>query len=636
MKYISKIGGICLVAITLAFSSCESYLDKAPESIISEEDAFKSFMNFQGFIEEIYAKVPEVLKISWNTSFNFGEDEIGNISSNANGQLFNSIDQGNFWSWQTCNNSWIHGGLEPSLWNNSWKYIRKANVGIENFDILVDATQEEKDLILGQLYFFRAWWHYEIGILFGGFPYIDEVLPSDIPRYPRLPFRDYMDKVAADFEKAAELLPIDWDNTTVGLATLGKNSSRVNKITALAYLGKAHLWNASPLIEVGPVNLDGSDTYKYNSEYAKKAAEAFGELLALVENGETQYSLAAFDYENIYDHIKSDTAIDSYTQIFYTVEDNFKTPGASEAIFKSTCKNPHNSVWRHGFYWGPKVNALVDHDNYIHHPTANYVNYYGMENGLPITDPSSGFDPTHPFKNRDPRFYHDIMFDGFKFVNGTIDAQGDKHLKYLNLSTGGWARSDSHGSRTGYFTQKLADHRINKFDRFGDWNYKYNALLPYVRLSDIYLMYAEACAVNGGANGKSTNFNKSAVEAVNTIRARVGAGDVGVNYLSNDNKFMDEIRRERAVELAFEALRFDDLRRWLLLTAYPYNVKTAHEFTRVESDSFFETNDPRDAEVSGLREVEILRRNFSARHYWLPLFKDDVLLYEEFTQNPGW
>ena len=54
------------------------------------------------------------------------------------------------------------------------------------------------------------------------------------------------------------------------------------------------------------------------------------------------------------------------------------------------------------------------------YPTANYVNYYGMQNGYPINDMTkadaeSGYDPTHPWKNRDPRFYKTIMFDGVKW-----------------------------------------------------------------------------------------------------------------------------------------------------------------------------------------------------------------------------
>ena len=39
-------------------------------------------------------------------------------------------------------------------------------------------------------------------------------------------------------------------------------------------------------------------------------------------------------------------------------------------------------------------------------PTANYVNYYGKEYGLPLDDPESGFDKTHTWKDREARFTH--------------------------------------------------------------------------------------------------------------------------------------------------------------------------------------------------------------------------------------
>lgn len=84
----------------------------------------------------------------------------------------------------------------------------------------------------------------------------------------------------------------------------------INKIMALGYLGKNYLWAASPLMEHG-AQLGGSNTYNYNTEYAKKAAEAFGELLTLVESGQTQYALAQFDYSDIYNHTKSASASNS-------------------------------------------------------------------------------------------------------------------------------------------------------------------------------------------------------------------------------------------------------------------------------------------------------------------------------------
>ncbi len=53
---------------------------------------------------------------------------------------------------------------------------------------------------------------------------------------------------------------------------------------------------------------------------------------------------------------------------------------------------------------------------------------------------------------------------------------------------------------------------------------------------------------------------------------------------------------------------------------------------------FFKNNDPRDARVGGWEEGYklILTRNFDERHYWFPFLNDDVYLYEEFEQNPGW
>ena len=78
------------------------------------------------------------------------------------------------------------------------------------------------------------------------------------------------------------------------------------------------------------------------------------------------------------------------------------------------------------------------------------------------------------------------------------------------------------------------------------------------------------------------------------------------------------------------------MQRWLLLTEYPYNVKTSHEFDRVESDEFYKNNDPRDARVANFREEVILTRRFGVKHYWFPLKIEDVSLYPEFGQNPGW
>ncbi len=643
--------GCVSLALGTSLSSCQDYLDKEPDSTVSADDAFANFRNFQGFVEEIYNCIPDKEKCNYCPSWNWGDDEIFNPE--ADNRMTHQVDLGNFRAWESTGNWLKRDGSSTStnkfdhgIWNHAWYCIRKCNLGLQNIDKFVTGSAEEKKLIEGQLYFFRAWWHEELMEYFGGMPYVDTFLGDNAEqRLPRLTYQECADKAAADFRKAADLLPINWDKTSAGAATQGKNDLRINKIMALGYLGKTYLWAASPLMKNGAqagASKNGK-TYDYDQEYAKKAAEAFGELLSLVEAGQTQYALAEFKYSDIYNHEKSADANSCFSDIFYTKKQNWKMPGTVEAIFRGPSPDFNGSNWNTSKVFGPKVQKVVAHDNVIHQPTANLVEAYGMANGEPIylvengqyvLNPKSGFDPKHPFKNRDPRFYHDIVFDGFKYLNGTPGQYAD--LQYCQLYTGGNMRPIANASRTGYFIQKLVPHTCNEVDKDYDWGSALHCYLPYMRLADIYLMYAEACAAFGGASGKSSNFGKTAEDAINTLRDRCGAGHVAPEFVADNHKFMDEVRREREVELSFEGFRFCDLQRWLLLTEAPYNQKFSQEFDRVESADFYTKNDPKDARVANYRRKLILTRNFDAKHYWFPLPIKETQISSEFKQNPGW
>ena len=207
------------------------------------------------------------------------------------------------------------------------------------------------------------------------------------------------------------------------------------------------------------------------------------------------------------------------------------------------------------------------------------------------------------------------------------------------MYTNGYTRSAADASRTGYYCQKLVPHQANKCDEMYNWNGNLHTYLPYMRLADIYLMYAEACAAIGNTydpltTAKANNYTKSAADAINVLRDRVGAGHMAENL--DNKKFMDEVRRERACELAFEGFRFNDLQRWLLLTEEPFTAKYSAEFDRVHDYDWYKTNDPKKAEVKNWHEKKILQRYFRARHYWFPLPEKDTYLYLEFEQNPGW
>ena len=637
----------CALSLICGFASCTDYLDKTPDSTVNADEAFKNFTNFQGFVEEVYNCIPNKESNFWCCSFNWGEDEILNTGLGDSHETAH-FDLGDYRYWYSDPQSFLHSNGLNSTSNDkfshslehAWYCIRKCNLGLENLEKMTNCTQEEKNIIKGQLLFFRAWWHEELMEFYGGMPYVDTVLDgSQALTLPRLSFQECATKCAEDFRAAADLLPNDWDKTTIGKKTLGKNDLRITKVCALGYLGKVLLWAASPLnnlkAEVGASK--NGDTYRYNVEFATKAADALAEAISQVNSGSTPYALAEYKYDNIYDHVASEDSKTNFSDIFRTTGKGWKQPGSTEAILRAPYIGANGSNWNFTKNWGIKINEIVQHDALIHQPTANYVNYYGMANGLPLDDPESGFDPTHPFKGRDPRFYHDIIFDGFQYINTTIGKDDpDYQFKYVQMYTGSNLRSSSsQGCRTGYYCQKLVPHQANKYDGMYNWGGALQCDLPYMRLADIYLMYAEAGAAVQGANYKSNKCNLTAVDAINVLRDRVEAGHVADKYAANQQKFMDEVRRERAVELAFEGFRWNDLQRWLLLTEYPYNIKTSQEFRRVGNYDFTK-KDPRDAEVTGWSEKTILTRDFSEKHYLLPLKQSDVYLYPEFGQNPGW
>lgn len=624
-KYLKVIVKFCLLIGIVLGVSCEDYLDKTDESIISPDEAFKNFTNFQGFTEELYHCIPDFTNAYWTNSWNWGDDEI--TSTDINYHFVNKVDNGNFWGWQSEFDGWSSGWMNAAdastdddrfhkdIWKNGWYGIRKANIGLENLDKMTDATQEEKDLIKGQLLFFRAWFHFQFIQYFGGLPYIDYVLPSDEPlRLPRLSYSECADKIAADFQEAADLLPINWDNTVPGQRTLGKNALRINKIMALGYLGKNYLWAGSPLM-----NRESTGSTTYNSEYCKKAANVFGELLSLCESGEAPYSLVPFS---------------NYQVNFYTTGQNWRIPGSTEAIFRGPYFDANGSNWGTSKQYQPAI--IQDGANFL--PTANYVDNYGMANGLPIkditkADPESGYDPEHPWEGRDPRFYHDIIYDGVKVVQGAMPADQENN-RYANLYTGGSYRDISTGSRTGYLNYKFIPITANRYDDGFNFGANLNIHIPWMRLADVYLMYAEAVAQGyGSPQSSASTFSKTAVEAVNKIRERAGVGFLNEAYTGTLPKFMEELRRERAVELAFEGHRFNDLRRWLLLTEYPYTLKTSVEFDRAGE---LNKDDPTQNKVLNIHEEVILEHNYSNKHYWLPLKNADVNMYLDFPQNPGW
>jgi hypothetical protein len=608
MKTYSKIILSASVFILLSgIVSCRKYLDRAPEAGISESEVFLNFRNFQGFVEELYSCLPDMSKSTWNGEWNTGDDILS--TTNANYRLNAEFDNGNYWAWRTNGGGWDNSWLDDNgpntnpnesknkgLWPLSWYGIRKANVGLANIELMVDATDEERNFVKGQLLFFRGFFHFQIMSFWGGLPYIDTVLSSsERLELPRMSYKETALRAAQDLEEAAALLPANWDNSVVGQATLGNNQQRVTKSTALGIKGKNLLYSASPMM-----NQSSGGSAGYDQELCKQAAEAFTRMLKLSDDGDAYYKLLPFD---------------RYSENWYTISSYGKHPGYPEVVFGPPTYAGWQSRWSLvNMFIPPPLGGEAG----ISSPAANYVNNFGMANGLPLDAAGSGYNITDPWSGRDPRFYKCITYDGVRIIQGT----GNVDYRFANLYNGGNLRRDNDASRTGYLVGKFVTNKCNNVDN--EWN-NINIIIPYLRLADVYLMYAEAVLHGYGTPQDSYPGYLSAIEAVNKIRQRANMPDIDARYLGSKDDFMGELIRERAVELAFEGLRWHDLRRWMLAGEKKYKEKTAIDFDRGA-----------DGKPINLRERLVITRVFDQKHNWLPLPTNQVNLYPSFGQNPGW
>jgi SusD family. len=588
-KSITRYLGILVIGGLLSTVSCVDYLDKAPEVDLAAEDVYSSFTRFQGFMEDIYQCVVDVTHASSaEMSWNFAGDE---LLCTQGAQLVMRFQDGNYWEALTSNytpfnlrnaNQVGTNDKVQGYWGSGWFGIRKANQAIGNIDKLVNATQEERDIILGQAYFFRAYLHFEILRAWGHIAYVDSVYAaSDAITPAAQSYKATADRIEQDLLTAIPLLPENWDNTTVGQTTLGRNAIRVTKGAAMAYLAFNRLYAASPLM-----NGEETGNFNYNEALCKSAAEAYLDVINLHKKG-------VYDFETWEDYYKN----------FYTM--NGAVPLGKEIIWSNPIIS--NSRWNYGDFtlramggWG-----------IFSSPTENYVQYFGMKNGLPLEESDSGYDPSDPWTDRDPRFYYNIITDGERIIQNV-----ENEHTFAQFFVGG-LHMQSGNSLTGYAYKKFKHVTCNTFDNLWSGNYFFQC--PKIRLAAIYLEYAEAVNEVYGPEG-SIPGGPTAIEAVNIIRARAGVPDVDPRFFTKE-KFRDEIRRERFVELAFEAHRWNDLRRWRLSDQLKYREKYVLEFDK--DHTYFNKR---------LYATTV----FEPKHWWLPFPVNQVALYPEFKQNPGW
>lgn len=174
--------------------------------------------------------------------------------------------------------------------------------------------------------------------------------------------------------------------------------------------------------------------------------------------------------------------------------------------------------------------------------TANQsiVDSYEMANGKTIDDPSSGYDPQAPYKNRDPRLSMSILYPGAWFNGRYFNSLDPTSPDYHQTAV---------GPRTGYNVLKYYKKVPSSLFSNGGEN------VIVIRLAEVLLTYAEAAI-------ELNQISDGVYDAIDLVRVRAGMPKVDRSVYSTQTELRGLVRRERRVELAFEGLRYWDIKRW--------------------------------------------------------------------------
>ncbi len=535
---------IFLIPLLIAMSACQnSFLDTADPRTLNSDNFPSTMEHLDLMLNGIYAN-----------QHSFGL--FGHNMLSKNSYCFDHTqDQGwtafQFWNDLNQNNAQPNNEFMNETWRDAWKGVQRSNALISGLatyrEKFASANDEpELKLIEGQAYYIRAWHYFYLISFWGedfiingqggeklGVPLITEVASElDQTQLPRASVRQIWDLIIADLKRSETLLE--------GVTWSGNDRNRVDMWAVKSFLGKAYAF---------------SDDWANAEITLKSVIDGSGK------------SLAPFDVYNAMFNGKNEFNSESIYELNLNVDRNTwgawgdQSTGSSIGMVISPCFM-NNSGGADASGWS----NVFPHDKTLERfgfkePVVNLIPNPAFDSNSPasIDNQPEIPDPAYVARSRDlratqqvdPRLYvgtlqpylDSMTVDGrvrpivpFKDVPTTFQAWSFR--KYVNLEGNEYSVNVNNGSN-----------------------------VYWLRLADVYLLYAEAL-IRNGKSGEGLEYINKIKRRAYGLPSDVAAPGIDYTSLTDQTNATDPVlqndplKYERWAELYGEGHWWFDVRRW--------------------------------------------------------------------------
>jgi hypothetical protein len=637
---------LTLLITGLTFGSCKKYLEVQPLDKVPVEQLLLDPNGIKVLLANLYSRMP-VEDFKYNPAQGFNYHRTTSQS--------NYVEPGFGTTYFTDEATLSQGSGVGPVGEGFWAYdaIRQTNQLAEQLPSVTTITEAQRNAIIGECRFIRAYIYFQLAKRYGGVPIIEKSLEykpgTDNAELfiPRSTEKQTYDFILNELEEASKTMQASY-SAVDGPARATKWAALSLKSRVALYAASlAKYWNRAPLVGdavtqklVGGMSSADADGY-YQQCIDASAAVITNSGKGIFKPTPANRAEAAKNYQDMF---QSPALADIEVLFKKSYVDGITTflQGHNNDLYY----NPSQTNTG-GIYYGrssPTLDLVDLYEDYTDNGQGNSARLVtrndGNENDV-VGDPRN-VDVNKPFKlydnltdifaGKDARLHASVILPGSKWKNTTIIMQGGlikqdgSKVVYTNSSALGkdgltyWSLGASSGNGSagysgfaglglsagnnytvsGFCQKKFTQEAVNPPGSY------FASTLDFIdmRLAEVYLNYAEA-AIESGKGSAAL-----AATYINALRKRAG-------HVDNIPATIANILKERRVELAFEYHRYWDLvrrremhtkfvgaRRTILVPMVDLRQATPKYFF-VRANNFYD-------ETAG-------GRNFQQRDYYRPI-----------------